>query len=105
MRGTAEHLGTWGRRSRVGLAAVVLALAAWLVVDHPGIAGAAKKSSATKHASLKHATIHVVEHAVTDIEIPSGGGADVTGNLLTFHNQVFNAADTKWVLVSKTSTP
>jgi hypothetical protein len=29
-------------------------------------------------------TVHVVEHAVTDTEIPTGGGKDVKGNILTF---------------------
>ena len=88
MRAVAEQ---WGSRSRVGLSALILAMAAWLLVGHPGVADAAKKSKAAKHAT----TVHVVEHAVTDTEVPSGGGADVTGNVLTFHNQVFNPADTK----------
>jgi allene oxide cyclase len=43
------------------------------------------------------ATIHVVEHAVTDTEIPTGGGKDVKGNILTFNNPVFDAADKKQV--------
>ena len=42
-------------------------------------------------------TVHVVEHAITDTEIPTGGGKDVKGNILTFNNPVFNAADTKQV--------
>jgi hypothetical protein len=41
------------------------------------------------------ATIHVVEHAITDTEIPTGGGKDVKGNILTFNNPVFDAADKK----------
>ncbi len=73
------------------------ALAAWLVADQPGVAGAAKKPAAAKHGPTHHLgnVVHVIEHAVTDTEVPSGGGADVTGNVLTFHNQVFNPADTK----------
>jgi allene oxide cyclase len=43
------------------------------------------------------ATIHVVEHAVTDTEIPTGGGKDVKGNILTFNNPVFDPADKKQV--------
>jgi len=39
----------------------------------------------------------VVEHAVTDTTVNSGGAGDRTGNLLTFHNKVFNAKDTKQV--------
>jgi allene oxide cyclase len=76
---------------------LVFACAAWLVADHPGNAGAAKKPAVTQHGPIHHTAnvVHVIEHAVTDTEVPSGGGADVTGNVLTFHNQVFNPADTK----------
>ena len=42
-------------------------------------------------------TVHVIEHAITDTEIPSGGGKDVKGNILTFNNPVFNVANTKQV--------
>ena len=41
--------------------------------------------------------MHVVEHAITDTEIPTGGGKDVKGNILTFNNPVFDAADKKQV--------
>ena len=37
--------------------------------------------------------MHVVEHAITDDEIPTGGGKDVKGNILTFVNPVFNAIE------------
>jgi allene oxide cyclase len=43
------------------------------------------------------AMVHVIEHAITDTEIPTGGGKDVKGNILTFNNPVFNAANTKRV--------
>jgi hypothetical protein len=57
------------------------------------IAGLAYASSS--HGGLtRPGTVHVIEHATTDTEIPSGGGADVTGNLLTFHNKVYNRSDT-----------
>jgi hypothetical protein len=36
----------------------------------------------------------VIEHAITDKEIPTGGGKDVKGNILTFNNPVFNATNT-----------
>lgn len=42
-------------------------------------------------------TVHVVEHAITDTEVPTGGGKDVKGNILTFNNPVFDAADKKQV--------
>jgi hypothetical protein len=58
-------------------------------------AGASLARSAPAHATAK--TVRVVEHAITDKEIPTGGGADVKGNVLTFNNPVFNAADKKRV--------
>jgi Allene oxide cyclase barrel like domain len=38
-------------------------------------------------------TIHVVEHATTDA-VTNGTAGDDAGNILTFANDVFNAADT-----------
>lgn len=39
--------------------------------------------------------IHVVEHATTDTVIDTDGdGADSTGDLLTFHNEVFDETNT-----------
>jgi allene oxide cyclase len=49
----------------------------------------------TAHAA--GTTVHVIEHAVTDTEIPTGGGKDVKGNILTFNNPIFNAANAKQV--------
>ncbi len=72
-------------------AALVVSLA--VVVSNAAArdrSGGAARASATP-------TVHVIEHAVTDTEIPSGGGKDVAGNPLIFHNQVFNVADTKQV--------
>ncbi len=42
-------------------------------------------------------TVTVVEHAITDTEIPTGGGKDVKGNILTFNNPIYNATDTRQV--------
>ena len=56
-------------------------------------AGSAGASRAHSTAS----TVHVVEHAITDTEIPTGGGKDVKGNILTFNNPVFDSADKKQV--------
>jgi hypothetical protein len=39
--------------------------------------------------------VTVIEHAVTDTVVHSGGPGDVTGNLLTFHNKVYDPADRK----------
>ncbi len=43
------------------------------------------------------ATIKVVEHAVTDTENPTAGGKDVKGDILTFNNPIYNAADARRV--------
>jgi hypothetical protein len=66
----------------------------------PRIAHAAKSpSAAAKHHTAGHpaTTIHVIEHAITDTEIPTGGGKDVKGNILTFNNPVFNVANKRQV--------
>jgi allene oxide cyclase len=101
MRGKPERLGALGVKARVSLAVLVFAVVAWLVIGTPRIANAAKgrSSSAAKLSSVQRAssTIHVIEHAVTDTEVPSGGGKDVTGNVLTFHNKVYAPASGKQV--------
>ena len=73
---------------------VTLAAAAALTI------GATLATASSAEASPDHntgATVHVVEHAITDTEIPTGGGKDVKGNILTFNNPVFDAADKKQV--------
>jgi hypothetical protein len=75
-------------------ACVALVAAAPLTIG--GIlATASSAEPARAHAT--GATVHVVEHAITDTEIPTGGGKDVKGNILTFNNPVFDAADKKQV--------
>ena len=59
------------------------------------VAATSSAEPARSHATA--ATVHVVEHAITDTEIPTGGGKDVKGNILTFNNPVFDAADKKQV--------
>lgn len=49
----------------------------------------------TAHAAPT--TVHVIEHAITDTEIPTGGGKDVKGNILTFDNPVYNVGNTRRV--------
>jgi allene oxide cyclase len=100
MRGNTRHRGASGRRAAAIIAAAGIGLAAWF-------AAGAGSASATRADGASHAhgssrghsraagTIHVIEHAVTDTVVQSGGGPDVTGNTLTFHNQVFNVADTQ----------
>jgi hypothetical protein len=42
-------------------------------------------------------TIHVIEHANTDKVIDTGAPGDTSGDLLTFHNPLFNKANTEVV--------
>ena len=70
---TAKRLLRW---ALIGIAIVVAA-----VLALGNNVGYAKPAHA---ASVR--TIAVVEHAITDTEIPTGGGADVKGNILTFNN-------------------
>ena len=58
-----------------------------------GVVIVASSSAASTHAKAAGATVHVIEHAITDTEIPSGGGKDVKGNILTFNNPVYNTAN------------
>jgi allene oxide cyclase len=74
------------RRGFIALAAAAAATTA--VAAAPAYARQARSAAGT---------VTVVEHANTDTEIPTGGGKDVKGNILTFVNPVFNAADTKKV--------
>jgi allene oxide cyclase len=90
MRLESLNLRAWGRSSRTVLATVAIASAAVFVIA-TGVANAARAHKAAG------TTVHVIEHAVTDTVVQSGGGTDVTGNTLTFHNKVFNSQDTKRV--------
>jgi hypothetical protein len=90
MSGNSERAGSWGRRSKLALAVIAFAFAAWVAIGAPRIANAARSSSRVAHAA---STVHVIEHAVTDTVVHSGGRGDRTGNLLTFHNKVYNTAD------------
>jgi allene oxide cyclase len=58
------------------------------------LAGLASAARAHKAAGF---TVHVIEHAVTDTVVHSGGAGDQTGNTLTFHNKVYDPADKKQV--------
>jgi len=75
----------------------VLTLAAATAVTASAIIGTAASSARTPAARATGETITVVEHAITDKEIPTGDGKDVKGNILTFNNPVFNFADRKQV--------
>jgi hypothetical protein len=79
-----------GRSSRPAFVAAALASAAVLALTAAS-AGAARGRSSTGHV------VHVIEHAVTDTVVQSGGSGDVTGNTLTFHNKVYDTADSRQV--------
>ena len=68
-------------------------LAAVVVVD--GLAVWSAGTGASRSATTA-TTVHVVEHAVTDA-VSNGTKADSVGNVLTFANPVYNAADTRKV--------
>ncbi len=73
-----------------------LALATTAALSAGAIAAGTSAARST-HAHAASATVHVIEHAITDTEIPTGGGKDVKGNILTFNNPVYNVANTKQV--------
>lgn len=74
------------RRDSVTMATAMLAASA--------IAAAPAIARTHHHARPAGSTITVVEHANTDTEVPvAPGGKDVKGDILTFVNPVFNAAD------------
>src|SRR5436190_17658444 len=71
---------------------IVLALVATfsLVVGFATVASA----RSGKHS---HASVHVIEHATTDTVVDIGDPGDSTGDLLTFHNEVFDSTDSQAV--------
>ncbi|MGB9182429.1 MAG: dirigent protein [Solirubrobacteraceae bacterium] len=77
-----------GRARTSGLVTMAIAILAMLAAAVPGYARTARAAATT---------ISVIEHASTDAEAPSVGGKDVAGNVLTFHNKIYNQADKKQV--------
>jgi hypothetical protein len=72
--------------SAVALGALVVAVAAWAGSPAHGAKGAKGGKSFT-----------VIEHATTDATTDTGPAGDSAGDVLTFANQVFDAADTNAV--------
>jgi hypothetical protein len=83
------------RRAYIRHSALVGAATAALAVAASAPAYARTAHHKTAHAS--GATVHVIEHAITDFEAPGAKGADVKGNILTFNNPVFDTANAKQV--------
>ena len=71
----------------------VIALAALAVSVLLVIVVSASSGHGNRHAEKR---IKVVEHATTDA-VTNGKPGDHVGNILTFHNKVFNAADKRKV--------
>ena len=82
------------QRSKPGRRTFALAATTALIA---GAVAAGTSSAKPLRAGNAGTTVHVIEHAITDTEIPTGGGKDVKGNILTFNNPVFNVANTKQV--------
>jgi allene oxide cyclase len=56
--------------------------------------GSVALSGGASTRATSSTTIHVIEHAITDTEVPS---RDTLGALLVFHNSVYDAADKQQV--------
>ena len=69
----------------VAVVLLILAVGAWA-------APSAKRSGGGHGAQRK--TITVIEHATTDTTTDTGAKGDSVGDILTFANEVFDAADT-----------
>lgn len=78
-----------GRPARLAVA-ITLACSGSLGATAVGVASA-------KGGAAAASTVHVIEHAITDTTVHSGGPGEKTGNILTFHNNVFNPTDTRRV--------
>jgi hypothetical protein len=79
------------RTARLRLSAIVAATAAL------ALAALVAAPSYAKTAHASGTTVHVIEHAITDTEVPGAGGKDVKGNILTFNNPVFDTTNKKQV--------
>jgi hypothetical protein len=59
------------------------------------LAGAAITVSLVTASSAEPGiTIHVIEHATTDTLVDTGAAGDTSGDLLTFHNDLYDATNT-----------
>ena len=65
---------------------LILAVSAWA-------APTAKRHSGSGHHRGQGKTITVIEHATTDTTTDTGATGDSVGDILTFANEVFDAAD------------
>ncbi len=68
---------------------------AGLAVLVVGVMATVASAGSTGRSSAK--VVHVIEHATTDTVVDVGEAGDSTGDLLTFHNKVFDENDAKKV--------
>ena len=61
------------------------------------VVGMVTISFATTPQVTSSTRVHVIEHAKTDKVVETGRAGDSSGDLLTFHNPVFDAANARWV--------
>jgi hypothetical protein len=73
-----------------GKALLSIGLVAGLAVGAGSVASAGSNAKG-------HKDIHVIEHATTDTVVDIGDSGDSTGDLLTFHNRVYDRSDTRVV--------
>ena len=66
----------------------------WVVAGTASVLLLAGVFAAFASSSAAGTKIHVIEHATTDTVIDTGGAGDTSGDLLTFHNLIYNRADT-----------
>jgi hypothetical protein len=81
------------RSANIRLSAMIAAATAALALT--ALVAATPTYARTAHAA--GATVRVIEHAITDTEVPGVGGNDVKGNILTFNNPVFDTANKRQV--------
>jgi allene oxide cyclase len=84
----SRRFGTRGLRVCITVGAIVLTV---------GLACGCGMSSAGSSTERSTSTIHVIEHAETDTTVDVGKKGDSTGDILTFHNKVFDQQDKKSV--------
>ena len=68
----------------------IIAATAAVVVLVAGMVAQAQSGHRVRRAT----TVHVIEHATTDKVIDTGKDGDSTGDLLTWHNKVYDETDT-----------
>src|ERR1043166_7619914 len=84
-----------GRRTKGGAMRKLLVIGAGAAVV---VLVAALVAAATSPQVTQPRRIHVIEHAATDTVIDTDqSGSDTTGDLLTFHNSIFDVTDTTHV--------